>query len=80
VGAAGHRQVRGTLLQAGDHGLDVARLKARTTRLGTFEGGFQKFADMFAERLREMGVEIGCRRRSRSSSAQQARAAVTGPQ
>jgi protoporphyrinogen oxidase len=35
-----------------------ARLKARTTRLGTFEGGFQKFADMFAERLREMGVEI----------------------
>lgn len=35
-----------------------ARLKARTTRLGTFRGGFQKFADMFADRLREMGVEI----------------------
>ena len=35
-----------------------ARLKARTTRLGTFEGGFQKFADLFAERLREMGVEL----------------------
>ncbi len=35
-----------------------ARLKARTTRLGTFEGGFQNFADMFAGRLREMGVEI----------------------
>jgi protoporphyrinogen oxidase len=35
-----------------------ARLKARTTRLGTFEGGFQKFADLFAEKLREMGVEI----------------------
>jgi protoporphyrinogen oxidase len=35
-----------------------ARLKARTTRLGTFEGGFQNFADMFANRLREMGVEI----------------------
>ena len=35
-----------------------ARLKARTTRLGTFEGGFQNFADMFADRLREMGVEI----------------------
>jgi protoporphyrinogen oxidase len=35
-----------------------ARLKARTTRLGTFEGGFQKFADMFADRLREMGVVI----------------------
>lgn len=33
-----------------------ARLHARTTRLGTFEGGFQKFADMFAERLKEMGV------------------------
>jgi protoporphyrinogen oxidase len=35
-----------------------ARLKARTTRLGTFEGGFQRFANLFAERLREMGVEI----------------------
>ncbi len=35
-----------------------ARLKARTTRLGTFEGGFQNFADMFADKLREMGVEI----------------------
>jgi protoporphyrinogen oxidase len=35
-----------------------ARLKARTTRLGTFEGGFQKFANLFAERLREIGVEI----------------------
>ena len=35
-----------------------ARLKARTTRLGTFEGGFQNFADLFADRLREMGVKI----------------------
>jgi len=35
-----------------------ARIKARTTRLGTFEGGFQNFADMFAGKLREMGVEI----------------------
>ncbi len=35
-----------------------ARLKARTTRLGTFEGGFQRFADLFAERLREMGATI----------------------
>ena len=35
-----------------------ARLKARTTRLGTFEGGFQNFANLFADRLREMGVEI----------------------
>ena len=35
-----------------------ARIKARTTRLGTFVGGFQRFADLFADRLREMGVEI----------------------
>jgi protoporphyrinogen oxidase len=35
-----------------------ARIKARTTRLGTFEGGFQKFAELFAERLREMGIGI----------------------
>ncbi|MBV6397294.1 MAG: hypothetical protein HFACDABA_02904 [Anaerolineales bacterium] len=35
-----------------------ARIKARSTRLGTFEGGFQKFSDMFAERLRAMGVQI----------------------
>jgi protoporphyrinogen oxidase len=35
-----------------------ARLKARTTRLGTFKGGFQAFADLFAERLRDHGVEI----------------------
>jgi len=35
-----------------------ARLKARTTRLGTFKGGFQNFAELFAARLREMGVEI----------------------
>jgi protoporphyrinogen oxidase len=35
-----------------------ARIKARTTRLGTFEGGFQKFADLFAERLRDLGVKI----------------------
>ena len=35
-----------------------ARMHARTTRLGTFEGGFQKFADLFADKLREKGVEI----------------------
>lgn len=35
-----------------------ARIKARTTRLGTFEGGFQAFADRFAGCLRELGVEI----------------------
>ncbi len=31
-----------------------ARLKARTTKLGTFKGGFQAFADRFAEILREI--------------------------
>jgi protoporphyrinogen oxidase len=35
-----------------------ARLKARTTRLGTFEGGFQNFANLFGDKLRKMGVEI----------------------
>jgi protoporphyrinogen oxidase len=35
-----------------------ARLKARSTRLGTFEGGFQNFANRFADRLRDQGVEI----------------------
>ncbi|MFN2304284.1 MAG: NAD(P)/FAD-dependent oxidoreductase [Anaerolineales bacterium] len=35
-----------------------ARLHARTTRLGTFEGGFQVFADGFAERLTQLGVNI----------------------
>ena len=35
-----------------------ARLKARTTRLGTFEGGFQRFAELFADKLRDLGVEI----------------------
>ncbi len=35
-----------------------ARLKARTTRLGTYQGGFQQFSDDFAEKLRGMGVTI----------------------
>jgi protoporphyrinogen oxidase len=35
-----------------------ARLHARTTRLGTYQGGFQAFADDFAGRLQQMGVEI----------------------
>lgn len=35
-----------------------ARLKSRTTRLGTFEGGFQAFCDLFAQNLRERGAEI----------------------
>lgn len=35
-----------------------ARLHARTTRLGTFQGGFQAFADQFAQKLQAAGVEI----------------------
>jgi protoporphyrinogen oxidase len=35
-----------------------ARIKARTTRLGTYQGGFQAFADQFADHLLEMGVSI----------------------
>jgi protoporphyrinogen oxidase len=35
-----------------------ARLHSRTTRLGTFEGGFQAFSDQFAEKLRGMGVDL----------------------
>jgi protoporphyrinogen oxidase len=35
-----------------------ARLHARTSRLGTFEGGFQAFSDQLADQLREMGVHI----------------------
>jgi protoporphyrinogen oxidase len=35
-----------------------ARIKARTTRLGTYQGGVQTFANDFAEVLRGMGVQI----------------------
>lgn len=35
-----------------------ARFKVRTTRLGTFQGGFQAFSDTFADILRRRGVEI----------------------
>ena len=35
-----------------------ARIHARTTRLGTYQGGFQAFADDFAGTLTELGVEI----------------------
>jgi len=35
-----------------------ARLKARTTRLGTFQGGFQAFADQFAGAVRKLGVVL----------------------
>ena len=35
-----------------------ARLKVRTPRLGTFQGGFQAFSDQFAAHLKEKGVQI----------------------
>jgi len=35
-----------------------ARFKVRTTRLGTYRGGFQVFSDTLAENLRMRGVEI----------------------
>ncbi len=35
-----------------------ARLKARSTRLGTYKGGFQAFADDLAGQLGQMGVKI----------------------
>ena len=35
-----------------------ARLHARTTKLGTFEGGFQAFADLFAAKLDGLGVDL----------------------
>lgn len=35
-----------------------ARLHARTTRLGTFKGGFQTFADRFQKKLGNMGVKF----------------------
>jgi protoporphyrinogen oxidase len=40
-----------------------ARIHARTRRLGTFEGGFQAFLDILAERIRKDGatVHLNCR-------------------
>jgi protoporphyrinogen oxidase len=35
-----------------------ARVYKRTTRLGTFEGGFQAFLELLAGRLRDQGAEI----------------------
>jgi protoporphyrinogen oxidase len=35
-----------------------ARIKARSTRLGTFQGGFQEFSNRLAGRLQERGVDI----------------------
>ncbi len=55
-----------------------ARIKARTTRLGTFEGGFQRFADMFADRLRGMGVKIRLGTRVDSIKREQTRLVIRG--
>ncbi len=52
-----------------------ARIKARTTRLGTFQGGFQAFGDRFAKRLRESGVDI--RLNARVQSIQREAGALT---
>ena len=54
-----------------------ARIHARTTRLGTFEGGFQKFADLFAEKLRGMSVEIRLKAQIKSIKRDQASAGLT---
>jgi protoporphyrinogen oxidase len=53
-----------------------ARIKARTTRLGTFEGGFQKFADLFAKKLGERGVEIRLGAKVESIKREQAQLSV----
>src|SRR5689334_13890242 len=49
-----------------------ARMHARTTRLGTFEGGFQNFANLFGEKLREQGVEIRLEAKVESIKREQA--------
>ena len=53
-----------------------ARIHARTTNLGTFIGGFQAFADRFAEILREQGVEIRLETRIESIKREQNELAV----
>ncbi len=56
-----------------------ARIHARTTKLGTFVGGFQAFADTFAEKLCEMDVEIKLNAKVTSIERNQAeKVSVTG--
>jgi len=65
-GESVYRSLYEPMLQGkfGPHYQDVnmawmwARLKARTTRLVTFRGGFQAFSDALAARLRQDGVAI----------------------
>jgi protoporphyrinogen oxidase len=54
-----------------------ARLHARTTQLGTFEGGFQHFADLFAEKLQALGVEIRLEARVNSIKRDQAEGSLS---
>ena len=66
VGDRAYRSMWEPLLigKFGDHYKDVnmawmwARFKARTPRLGTYQGGFQAFVEDLAAKLRELGVEI----------------------
>ncbi len=53
-----------------------ARIHARTTKLGTFVGGFQAFADSFAEVLREQGVGIRLKVKVMSVKRDQAQVTV----
>ncbi|MCS6910692.1 MAG: NAD(P)/FAD-dependent oxidoreductase [Anaerolineales bacterium] len=62
-----------------------ARLHARTTRLGTFIGGFQAFMDKLAEVVRKQGAEIrlncavtGIRRRTAEGGRQMLRVEAGG--
>ncbi|HSB00211.1 MAG TPA: NAD(P)/FAD-dependent oxidoreductase [Anaerolineales bacterium] len=55
-----------------------ARIKARTTRLGTFEGGFQRFADLFADRLQKIGVVIRLGARVDSIKREQGQLVIRG--
>jgi protoporphyrinogen oxidase len=45
-----------------------ARLHARTTRLGTFEGGFQAFSDQLADHLRSWACRSNWGARARRSN------------
>jgi protoporphyrinogen oxidase len=53
-----------------------ARIRARTTRLGTFEGGFQRFFDRLADVVRSQGAEIHLQRRVESIATDDASGGV----
>ncbi len=55
-----------------------ARIYKRTTRLGTFAGGFQAFLNLLAERVKSQGAEIHLNTRvERIARAEDGRLAVT---